>query len=322
MNKKTFILIAALILGSCHSNKDKQTSFSTSDEMSAITPDEQLINWVPPDTTAIPTSTQGDLIRYGKELIVHTAQYFGPNGIISQVANGLNCQNCHLGAGTRPFANNFSLVSTTYPKYRPRNDRLITIAMRINSCMKRSMNGEPLDSNSREVKAMIAYFDWLGKEVDESDNLFGTRTKKLAYLTRAADPLKGKQVFTAICQACHGKDGQGKWTADSSEYLYPPLWGTHSYNMGAGIYRIGKFASYVKNNMPFGTTYHYPILTDEQAWDVAAYVNSQPHPKYKGQSKDYLKLSDKPLDYPFGPYADTFSEKEHKYGPYKRMISD
>lgn len=73
--------------------------------------------------------------------------------------------------------------------------------------------------------------------------------------------------------------------------------------------------------MPFGTTYHNPVLTDEQAWDVAAFVNSQPHPRFKEVEKDWPDITDKPYDYPFGPYADNFSEKQHKYGPFEEIIN-
>lgn len=317
--KTTALAISAIVLTlltACWQSRDRHSFRRASKKGLPAGTKAEAVKWIPPDTASIPATPKGDLIRYGRELIANTALYFGPQGKISQEANGLNCQNCHLSAGTRPFANNFSLVASSYPKYRARNDTIVTIAMRINACMKRSMNGAPLDSNSREVKALIAYFNWLGKDVDNETKLFGTRTKDLPYLDRAADPEKGKVVFATICQACHGENGQGKLNADSITYLYPPLWGPHSYNTGAGLYRISKFASFVKTNMPFGTTYHFPVLTDEQAWDVAAFVNTQPHPGYNGQNRDYLKLSDKPVDYPFGPYADTFSERQHKYGPY------
>jgi thiosulfate dehydrogenase len=74
-------------------------------------------------------------------------------------------------------------------------------------------------------------------------------------------------------------------------------------------------AGYVKDNMPFGVSYGNPQLTDEQAWDVAAFINSQPHPD-KDLSKDWPQKNTKPFDYPFGPYADSFSAWQHKYGPY------
>jgi thiosulfate dehydrogenase len=114
-------------------------------------------------------------------------------------------------------------------------------------------------------------------------------------------------------------NGQGQMGPDGAEYLYPPLWGVASYNDGAGLYRISNFARYVKYNMPQGVTHLNPILTDEEAWDVAAYVNSQKRP-HIAVPKDWPDISKKPVDHPFGPYADSFTEQQHKYGPFKPMM--
>jgi len=70
------------------------------------------------------------------------------------------------------------------------------------------------------------------------------------------------------------EDGQGVQKSDGSGYTYPPLWGANSYNFGAGLFRLSRFAGYVRANMPFGATYERPMLSDEESWDVAAYVNS------------------------------------------------
>ena len=112
------------------------------------------------------------------------------------------------------------------------------------------------------------------------------------------------------------EDGGGQPNADLTGYIYPPLWGKNSYNIGAGLYRISNFAKYVKYNMPLGTTHTTTVLTDEEAWDVAAYVNSQTRPP-KDLHKDWPKINEKPFDHPFGPYVDGFTEKQHKYGPYQ-----
>jgi thiosulfate dehydrogenase len=63
-----------------------------------------------------------------------------------------------------------------------------------------------------------------------------------------------------------------------------------------------------------------PILTDEQAWDIAAYINSMPRPE-KRFKNDWPDISKKPIDLPFGPYADHFTEEQHKYGPYKEIVA-
>jgi thiosulfate dehydrogenase len=89
----------------------------------------------------------------------------------------------------------------------------------------------------------------------------------------------------------------------------------NSYNVGAGLYRVSTLAGYVKANMPYGVTFENPFLTDEEAWDVAAYINSMPRPD-KDLSMDWPDISKKPFDHPFGPYADSFSEIQHKYGPF------
>lgn len=274
--------------------------------------------WIAPDTSSIPNNAKGRLIRYGRSLITNTAFYLGPKGIVSQTTNGMNCQNCHLSAGTKPWGNNYGAVFSTYPKFRGRRGAIENISQRINDCLERSLNGQALDSNSHEMQAILAYMKWLGKEVTKGQKPKGAGIRQLVFMNRAADLQKGKSVFEKNCVRCHGNDGLGKLNADSITYLYPPLWGVHSYNVGAGLYRLSRFAGYVKDNMPFGVTNANAQLTDEEAWDVAAFVNSQPRPK-KDLSKDWPDISLKPFDHPFAPYTDSFSESQHKYGPFAEI---
>src|SRR6476646_1320356 len=94
--------------------------------------------WVAPDDKDIPVDSTGDLIRYGKELILNTSKYLGPKGLIANISNGMNCQNCHINAGTQNFANPFSGVKNNYPKYRDRSGRVESCEFRVNECMQRS----------------------------------------------------------------------------------------------------------------------------------------------------------------------------------------
>lgn len=271
--------------------------------------------WQAPSEEEIPFDSNGDLIRYGRELIVNTSNYLGPKGIVALVSNNMNCQNCHLAAGTQNFANPFSAVASTYPRYRDRSGRVESVEFRVNDCLQRSMNAGTLDSTSTEMRAMVAYLQWVGKKVPEGLKPKGAGTEVLPYLPRAADPQKGKMIYTTVCQRCHGASGEGVLKADSTGYVYPPLWGEQSFNIGAGMYQLSRLAGFVKNNMPFGTTWQNPQLSNEQAWDVAAFVASQQRPG-KRFPHDWPDIAKKPVDYPFGPYADSFSETQHKYGPF------
>jgi thiosulfate dehydrogenase len=191
-----------------------------------------------------------------------------------------------------------------------------SVEKRINDCVERSLNGRALDTTSREMRAIKAYILWLGSAMPKGQKVKGSGITELAYLSRAAEPSKGAVVYRQQCASCHGDNGEGKGDANLFSYQYPPLWGDHSYNIGAGLYRLSRLAGYVKSNMPFGATYDQPQLSDEEAWDVAAYINSQQRPS-KDLSADWPNIAGKPVDHPYGPYADAFSEQQHKYGPFQ-----
>lgn len=311
------ILIGVFMNSQFEENKNipSQKSSSSVNVIQTVSEQEKIAednSWEAPDENTIPSGKLGEQILYGKELIAHTARYLGPKGSVAQIANVMNCQNCHNEAGTKAFALNFSAVESTYPQFKARSNSYVSIAQRINGCFERSLNGSELAANSKEMLAMLAYMKWLGKDVAKGVKPKNAGIMKLDYLNRAADPLKGKVVYFGSCMSCHGKNGEGK------EDIYPPLWGKDSYNDGAGLFRISNFAGFVKNNMPFGASYQHTILSDEQAWDVAAFVNSQPRP-HKDQKADWKDIAKKPVDFPFGPYADNFSEQQHKYGPYTEI---
>ncbi len=272
--------------------------------------------WKSPDPNTIPNGEQGDLIRYGRDLIIRTSYYLGPKGKVKVMSNGMNCQNCHLDAGTKPFGNNYSAVASTYPKFRARSGTEETIEKRVNDCFERSLNGKSLADDSHEMRAIVAYIHWLGEDVSKGRSPSGAGLVEVDFLDRPANTENGKIVYDQKCVVCHGKNGEGVVLADSSGYQFPPMWGEHSYNTGAGLYRLSRFAGYVKANMPLGATYETTQLTDEESWDVAAYVNSLPRPT-KDLTKDWPDISKKPIDHPFGPYADGFDEIQHKLGPFK-----
>jgi thiosulfate dehydrogenase len=276
--------------------------------------------WQAPNWSEVDQEGNADQIKYGKELIANTSEYLGPNGKVKKISNGLNCQNCHLQAGTVPLGNNYSAAASTYPKVRGRSGNEEDLQLRINGCFQRSLNGEVLANDSKEMEAMMAYMNWLGKDVPKGEKPTGAGIYEVPLLDRAADPIRGKIVYDKQCVVCHGNDGQGVMKADGSGYTYPPLWGDRSYNQKAGLFRMSRFAGYVKANMPFGITYENPILSDEESWDVAAYVNSLDRPD-RDFPNDWPDISSKPMDHPFGPYSDSFSEMQHKYGPFQEVVA-
>jgi len=274
--------------------------------------------WQPADVFAIADKKKSDEVLYGRDLIIHTAYYFGPKGRILQQTNGLNCQNCHLDAGTKIFGNNYGSVASTYPKVRARSGQMESIEKRINDCFERSLNGKGLAENSREMRAMVAYMKFLGEKMPKGEKAPGSGLKELPFLNRAADPVKGKAVYELRCASCHQLNGQGVIDGIGQSYVYPPLWGPHSFNDAAGLSRVSNMAKYVKYNMPFGVNHDAPELSDEDAWDVAAYIDSRPRP-HKSFPNDWPDISKKPYDHPFGPYADQFNELQHKFGPFPEI---
>lgn len=311
--------VIALINPSSPGKKELEIKKASSPSANDKTND-RTAQWHPPDSTKIPSTVEGDLIRYGRELVAHTAVYLGPKGKVAAISNGMNCQNCHLKAGKKLFGNNYAGVAATYPKFRARSGTNETVEKRVNDCIERSLNGSKLDENSTEMRAFVAYIKWVGSEVKKGIYPTGAGIPDLPMLQRPADPIKGKEVYDVQCARCHGTDGEGLRVGNSAEWKYPPLYNEQSYNTGAGLYRLSRFAGYVKANMPNGTTFENPVLTDEEAWDVAAYINSLPRPK-KTFPGDWPDIATKPFDHPYGPYSDTFSEQQHKYGPFPPIIA-
>jgi len=309
--------ISALII-ILNPNRSSQNA-ATADTLAPETESTKVENskwWSPLSLESITNPEQRKIVEYGKNIIAHTATYFGPKGSISQGTNGLNCQNCHLSAGTVVFGNNYGSVASTYPKFRARSGSVESISKRVNDCFERSLNGKSLDTNSKEMQAIIAYIKFLGSNVEKGQKAAGSGFKDLTYLNRAANSSNGKQVYIAKCQSCHQASGQGLLNETGNEYTYPALWGAQSYNDGAGLYRMSNLAKFVKYNMPLGASHDSPQLTDEEAWDVAAFINSQPRP-HKDIRTDWPDISKKPIDHPFGPFVDGFSEYEHKFGPFE-----
>ena len=223
-----------------------------------------------PDSV-IPDGPFGDAVRRGRAILLATR-----DSLPSHVGNQLRCTSCHLDAGRRE-SGTWIGVFARYPQYRARSGIVETIEYRVNDCFRRSMNGTALDPASGEMRDIVAYFAFLsrGAPVGTATVAPGARLQKWAAFT--PDTAAGASLFSATCAKCHGASGEGTAVA-------PPVWGPKSYNVGAGMSRVRTAADFIQRSMPFDAP---GTLSDQQAVDVAAYVNAQPRPDYKGKENDW-----------------------------------
>lgn len=221
---------------------------------------------------------------YGARLNIETRDLLPKN-----VGNALNCASCHLNAGTVADGSPYIGISAFFPGYAPRAGRTITLEDRINGCFLRSMNGKPLPLDSDELKAMVALFDWMRNETKPEDKIEGRGVGKVS-TDIIPNAENGKKIYSAQCALCHGSDGEGIKNA-KGQWVYPPLWGDESFNIGAGMARTYTAAAFVKRNMPIAMHNKFPLgqggMTDQEAVDVAEYFSHQPRPDFAGKVKDW-----------------------------------
>jgi thiosulfate dehydrogenase len=310
------ILFIALMLSISYLNNNPKSQFVDYKKM----PNVYYMNY---DTALLDDSEENKTIKYGYELFRYTSKHLGPDSNNQEIAfagNRLACANCHLDNGTRPYSAPLIGIIQRFPQFRGRENKIGTIHERINGCMERSMNGSMMPEDSKEMLAIISYLNWISRYAPDDGKIEGTGFVKIKSINREIDLNHGEQVFLDNCIVCHQKDGQGVKAPNNSTYLYPPLWGNDSYNNGAGMTRVLTAAKFIKANMPFGTNYNSPILSDEEAYDVAGFINQQKRPQKQNSEKDFPDLKKKPVSTPYPPYADNFSVEQHQKGPFKPII--
>lgn len=290
------------------------------------TPKISAENWSPRNPqTDLGTSPRENLVRLGHEIITETSKHIGPLApeLESRLAgNNLSCQSCHLDAGRKSGSASFVGVANRFPQFRGRENKIGSLIERVNGCMERSMDGEALAVGSLEMQAIIAYMEWLSEDVPKEREAEFKGFAKLELPEKAADPIIGKAIYTKHCQSCHMEDGQGQRPSNTEKYIYPPLWGEDTYNHGAGMHRVITAAQFIKGNMPYLlATLEKPVLSDEEAYHVAAYINSFDRPQKAKPEADFPDKKLKPVSTPYGPWEDQFSPKQHKYGPFQPIMT-
>jgi thiosulfate dehydrogenase len=240
--------------------------------------------YLPPSMDEVPEGEEGELITLGEKLHNQTSTVLD-----GYVGNTLSCASCHANGGVDSSLDLVG-VSKTYPQYNPRAGREVTLEERINGCFKRSMNGKPLPPDSKEIQAMVAYYSYISTNVPDA-----TKERPWAKLSKAEGDLatvnidEGRELYNKACLTCHGEDGSGGGTGLA-------LWGEKSYNIGAGMARNRTAGGFIKEYMPKVATGGYGpgSLTDQEAMNIAAYVNSMDRPD----------LPDKIHDWPNGDAPD------------------
>ncbi len=274
------------------------------------------------DVSLLSNSPEDLEVKYGYEIFINTPKHLGveSGNDVGYVGNSLSCNNCHLLGGTKAYAAPLIGITNRFPQFRGRENRIGTIEDRVNGCMERSMNGRMMSVDQKEMKALISYLTWLGRFAPKDGRIEGEGFVELELPDRPVDMENGKYIFLNTCIECHGSDGQGRRWKGSKQIQYPPLWGPNSYNNGAGMARVITSAQFIKANMPYGTTYLKPFLTDEQAYDVAGYINQQSRPVKPKLDLDFPDLTKKPVSTPYPPFLDSFSLEQHQQGPFLAIM--
>ena len=238
-------------------------------------------------------ATMDSVVARGKELIHSTYKYLGAQSD-RRAANGkpfvgnkLACTNCHMSDGAQPNASPFVVVAQKYAPpgiFNSRSNILLDVPERVNTCMERSLAGEALPRDSEEMKAIVAYINFLGTGLQPGytfKQVPGQEFPAVPLLTSAADPVRGKEIYKDRCSGCHEDDGQGRWNEKEMRYDIPALWGNDSFGLMSGMGRLATAVTMIWGTMPrdqVNAVNPATRIPQQDAWDVAAYVLSNPHP--------------------------------------------
>jgi thiosulfate dehydrogenase len=256
-------------------------------------------SFAPPPASSLPHDDFGRTVKEGEQIFMSTQTYAG-----KYVGNSLTCANCHLDAGRKADAGPLWGAWPLYPAFRSKNGHVNSFAERLQGCFSYSMNGKAPPLGDPVLVALETYAYWLAKGAPVGVRLPGQGYPKLPAPAQKADYARGQALYAQHCALCHGANGQGQSSAGQT--AFPPLWGTHSFNWGAGMGDIQNAAGFIKANMPLGLG---GTLTEQQAWDVALFMDSQERPqdpRYVG-SVDATRA--KFHDSPYSMYGKTVEGK-------------
>jgi thiosulfate dehydrogenase len=222
-------------------------------------------------------------LRRGRALLRNTS-----DSLPAHVGNRLQCVSCHVKDGTQKNALSLVGVYSRFPQYRSRTGKVGTIEDRVNDCFERSLNGRALDRGSPEMRDFVTYMAFLSRGVPAGAAVDGGQGTPPIEPPLVGDTARGARLYATSCAACHGIDGQGTNAA-------PPVWGPHSFNVGASMARVRTAAAFIRAAMPQTLP---GSLTPQQAFDLASYINSHTRPDFARKSLDWPR-GDPPPDVPY-----------------------
>jgi thiosulfate dehydrogenase len=247
----------------------------------------------PPAESTLPGGDFGKQVKLGEQIFLHTGQFAG-----RYVGNTLTCANCHLDAGRKADASPLWGAYISYPAYRSKNGHVNTFAERLQGCFNYSMNGKAPPLGDPVLVALESYAYWLATGAPVGGKLAGRGYPKLPAPAQKADYARGGAVYAQHCAVCHGADGQGQ--RSNGQTVFPPLWGAQSFNWGAGMHEIQNAAGFIKANMPLGLG---GTLTDQEAWDVATFMDSHERPQDPRYTGSVAQTRAKYHDTPYSMYG-------------------
>ena len=274
-------LAAFFALAACSASDTKNAAKTAPGATSAVHFDEAA--WKPPREADIPADSLGKSIRRGLYLV-----RFTPESLPAFATSALRCTSCHQDDGLKASAAPLTGSQARFPKYMTRSGAVISLADRVNYCFTRSLAGNAIPVGSREMVDILAYLAFISHDVPVGKKIAGADGLISMKDTLVGDTTRGRAMFEGKCIVCHQKDGAGLGPI-------PALWGPTSYSIGASMAREERAASFISHNMPQSAP---GTLLPQEAFDVAAFINSHERPDSPGKEGDW-PTGGAPADVPY-----------------------
>ena len=243
----------------------------------------------------------------------HTSETLGPDGNTVYPDTGepyvttvTACSSCHFTGGHVPFGSpvyqspskyqpdpETGLGPLLHPARIPPGPRGLDHRLLPPNCMNAERAPEKDDP---VMVALVEYIHWVSDGIiDPAVQADWTLLPpeagpKLPTIdgvsSMRADPIRGGSLYSQSCADCHDEDGPGagEYKVGEERPRIPALWGIQDgYSHGAAFYRTPVLAAYAQKHMPYGEP---ETLSDQDALDIAAYLNAPDKPRASGMADE------------------------------------